>query len=512
MSRHALVLGTLIGASLLLAPPARGQVTLYFNAPGDTAHAAAPGGEARIQVRAKNPYWTGAYSSGHPYITYASATFVYDPAKIQILGVDATNTNLYNVLSASAGSGTYTVAASGSAGGTDQLLYYLRVKLQPGVTDGTYLWIKGDSAEVYGYYGSPQYMPANALGSIGQFCHATQIWGDVSGDGQVDSRDALITLSAAVGLPNTGSFNLALGDVDGDGLTNSRDALLMLSYAIGIDVGTSRVGNGIADACPGVTAPGDSVVFFRNDYPGLAYLGGTSIAPTAIPGATNSASSGMPQLAHDGRSVVYMCNGHQICRVDADTGGVVQLTSDTIGYTNFRPTWSPGGDSIAWIQTTGVSSTIYKMAANGAGRTAVGGTGAIVIRWSPDGSKLAYTNGSLHVMNTDGTNDVTVSIGVSGSPVTVMWYPAGDSLAFTMSGDNRLWGVPVGGGTATVLESFAGAINPGMDLGSAGHIFSLDRQDGSKPSVWVVRGRLGPIFRVTSPAVGDQSPAWRRNP
>ena len=503
MRRRALLLAALLGAAL--ASPARAQVTFYFNAPGDTASGALPGAEARIQVRAKNAYWTGSYY-GFYDIVYAGATFVYDPAKIQVLGVDSSGS--LTPVAVTAGPGTLTVRAAGYASTTDQLLFSLRVKLLPDVTDGTYLWIRGDSAQVWGYYSG--YASTAALGSIGQVCHASQIWGDVDENRVVDSRDALITLSAAVGLPNTGGFTLAQGDVDGDGLANSRDALIMLSYSIGLDVSSSRVADGIVDACPGLTAPGDSVVFFRNDYPGLAYLGGSSIAPAPIPDATNAVVSGMPQLAHDGRSVVYMCNTHQVCRVDAVSGGVVQLTSDTTNYVNFRPTWNPGGDSIAWIQSYGGSNSIFKMAASGGSRFALSGTGAYVVKWSPDGTKLAYANGSLHVVNTDGTNDVTVA--VSGGIATVLWYPAGDSLAFTVSGDNRLYGVAVGGGATTVLEDFAGTVDPGADLGANGHIFSLDRGDGSPPGIWVVRGRLGPIYRVTSPTAGDQSPAWRRNP
>jgi hypothetical protein len=506
MRQNTLFLAALIGAPLLVAPPARAQgpVVFYLGQQGDTAAGAVPGAEADIAVRAINPWFSYAYY--YNSVASAKVTFVFDTTKVQLLGVQSLGTGLYTINSAVSGPGTLTVNASGYAYGSDAELYALRVKLISGVTDGSYIWIKSDSAALCYYncgsYGT-YYKPA--VSAIGQVCHATEVWGDVDGNFQVDSRDALITLSAAVGLPVNG-FDLPQGDVDGDGLTNSRDALIMLSYAIALPVSSVRVGAGIPDACPGLTAPGDSVVFQRSDYPGLAYLGGTSLTPAAIPGATNTFGPGVPQLAHDGRSVVYACLTGQICRVDADTGGVVQLTSDVLP--DFRPTWSPGGDSIAYIQ----SGTIRKMKADGSGQVSVGGTGAIVVKWSPDGTKLAYTNGSLHVVNTDGTNDVTVATGVSGSVVTVLWYPAGDSLAFEMGGDPRLWAVPVGGGSATVLEGFAGAVDPGSDLGPAGRIFSLDRQDGSPPSIWVVRGRSGPVFRVTRPAVADHTPAWRRNP
>jgi hypothetical protein len=49
-------------------------------------------------------------------------------------------------------------------------------------------------------------------------------------------------LSAVVGLAlDSATFTLALGDVDGDGLLNSRDALITLSYAVGLAIPGQRV-------------------------------------------------------------------------------------------------------------------------------------------------------------------------------------------------------------------------------------------------------------------------------
>ncbi|HXV85518.1 MAG TPA: dockerin type I domain-containing protein, partial [Gemmatimonadales bacterium] len=67
----------------------------------------------------------------------------------------------------------------------------------------------------------------------GGFCPAMGRWGDLDGDRQANSRDALAILSNLVNLPAPPGFNVTLGDVDGDGLTNSRDALIVLSYSVG---------------------------------------------------------------------------------------------------------------------------------------------------------------------------------------------------------------------------------------------------------------------------------------
>jgi phosphodiesterase/alkaline phosphatase D-like protein len=76
--------------------------------------------------------------------------------------------------------------------------------------------------------------------------------GDVNGDGLVNSTDALIILSADVGM-NTPQFcPMNCGDATGDALVNSTDALVILSYDVGMSV-PFAVGTG---PCPSaVTQP-----------------------------------------------------------------------------------------------------------------------------------------------------------------------------------------------------------------------------------------------------------------
>ena len=75
----------------------------------------------------------------------------------------------------------------------------------------------------------------------GTYCPALGRWGDLDGDGQANSRDALAILSAIVGLTIDSTFTLSLGDVDGDAQVNSRDALITLSHAVGLAVPGQRV-------------------------------------------------------------------------------------------------------------------------------------------------------------------------------------------------------------------------------------------------------------------------------
>lgn len=82
----------------------------------------------------------------------------------------------------------------------------------------------------------------------GYFCPARGVFGDVDKDANINSRDALIALSNAVGL-DVSAFDVSLGDVDGNGVTNARDALIILSSAVGLPVSAFRVGRLAGGAC-----------------------------------------------------------------------------------------------------------------------------------------------------------------------------------------------------------------------------------------------------------------------
>jgi hypothetical protein len=62
------------------------------------------------------------------------------------------------------------------------------------------------------------------------------ILGDVNGDDNANSTDALIALSCDVGINVSPFCPMNCGDANGDGLVNSTDALIILSYDVGISV------------------------------------------------------------------------------------------------------------------------------------------------------------------------------------------------------------------------------------------------------------------------------------
>jgi hypothetical protein len=79
-------------------------------------------------------------------------------------------------------------------------------------------------------------------------CVSTGLWGNVTNDSLVNSADALVILTNAVGLPIT-PYTTVNGDVDGDGQVSTRDALIVLTYAVELPVNGFRVGGMNPGAC-----------------------------------------------------------------------------------------------------------------------------------------------------------------------------------------------------------------------------------------------------------------------
>ena len=56
--------------------------------------------------------------------------------------------------------------------------------------------------------------------------------GDLSGDGEITSEDALLMLRAAIGLDELDDKSAVIADVDGDKVVTAADALYTLRYSL----------------------------------------------------------------------------------------------------------------------------------------------------------------------------------------------------------------------------------------------------------------------------------------
>ena len=489
------------GVALVLAAAPReawGQMSVAFHAAADTALGVVPGDTAEVPLRF-NSYYD---------MNRGQFTIHFDPTKLDIVGVIPDQLSTLTVTPV--GPGVVRVHGSGYAYAGAFTLFRLQVVLISGVTDGGYLWASPDTVNLVSY-GDQAFLYASG---IGQVCHAIGRWGDVDANGRIDSRDALITLTAAVGLP-VGGFSTAMGDVDADGLVGSRDALMMLSQSIGLTIYTSnRVGVTIIDACPGLSPPGEDLVFVGDTGvtgpQALRRLVATSTTPVTVP--LPAGPVGEPRLAANGTSVVYSCydgSGPQICRAETDGTGFLQLTSG--GPYARNADWSPNGLEVAY--TAQVPGSIRRVNADGTGDSSVASafTGQNpYVAWSRTGTQLAYsTSSGLFVVDRYGVGG---SIGISPayiSPFDVQrWSPAGDSIAFTTGYSEGIWAVPAVGGTAVGQVRLAD-MGTLFDWGPQGFVFSCGSNAPGFAGLWLMTSG-GQLRRLTRGS--DHSPAFRRNP
>ncbi|TMK89750.1 MAG: hypothetical protein E6G43_08980 [Actinobacteria bacterium] len=133
---------------------------------------------------------------------------------------------------------------------------------------------------------------------------------------------------------------------------------------------------------------------------------------------------------------------------------------------------SPAGRQIVFVADQNGSPQIGTIGVDGSGSRFITQVASVSIAqgvfrgpltpvWSPDGSRIAFSNGHIYVMNADGTGltQLTSGLGVDQWP---SWSPDGSTIAYSNSGSSPLddnassatqeiWTVPANGGTPTRL-------------------------------------------------------------
>lgn len=492
--------------AVMAAAPASAQVRFIIGAPADSAVGLRPNTATLVPVFVE--------PSGFN-VQRVRLTFVYDPTKMEIEAVAVQCcSGLYQTVDTSRSPGRFSFGGSGfiSTFGQQRALD-LRVRLLTGVTDGTFLMTQVDTLSLQ-FFGNA---PDRGLSFPGQMCHATDIFGDVDANFRVDSRDALITLSAAVGLPVTG-FNLSQGDVDADSLVNSRDALMMLSYSIGAFTPANRVASGIPDVCPPLTPLADRIVWIRQGatQDSLFTLAPGSTVPAYVPNTSDVTGEVLsPRLASNGTRIAYECRPAatftipRICLIDTDGQNLADITPGGTGTFAERPDWSPGDTVLTTIQ----SSFLHRMDPTGANDQFISNPSFSIrggAAWSRDAQRIVYSDGSffnLRLINPDGTGDTPIAIG-PGDAYVPRWNPAGDTVAFTRTSFGGIWAATPAGSVMGRLTNIAVPLFDEYDWTPEGLLFGIDRP--GLRGLWLLPNGGGVIRRVTRGR--DMQPASRRNP
>ncbi len=198
----------------------------------------------------------------------------------------------------------------------------------------------------------------------------------------------------------------------------------------------------------------------------LAFVSGGQIW-TASNGVVQPITSvtgdpGSPTFSHNGQiaftALDPVSHKRQIYTCNYDGSGLSQLTSNATDHINIA--WSPNNSKIAFSDT----SNLYTVTSNGATQTLVSGagTGAMMPTWSPDSSKIAYcfpTGGTpqIFIINASGGSPVQIT-NQSSAVLYPSWSPDGSKIAYTLQS------LPVGvyvtdamqnGNTIQVDKSFA---------------------------------------------------------
>jgi len=152
-------------------------------------------------------------------------------------------------------------------------------------------------------------------------------------------------------------------------------------------------------------------------------------------------------ISPDGSKLTFVgTHAYDIFVVNVDGTGVTQLTANA--QYDDSPSWSPDGNSIAFVSNRTGKFKLYKMRSDGTVQSEIGTYDDVETyqpQWSPDGTKIAFTrygnflganNAELFIINNDGTNLVNISQNNNDDWYPV-WSPDGSSIIFMSQRDSN---------------------------------------------------------------------------
>lgn len=213
-------------------------------------------------------------------------------------------------------------------------------------------------------------------------------------------------------------------------------------------------------------------------------------------------------ISADGSSTAFLADHDSVFDAFATRIGTGQFTNLTRG--RFAQLWNedvrnvgfaPGGD--AWIRVADLNSPASVRlisSAGGAARPFL--KTAVMVAWSPDGSRLAYhetTPGDpIFVANADGTGARRIFIGSSGQHSHhLTWSPDGRFIYFSHGlppDEMDIWRLPAGGGALERITSQNSRVGYPVLIDEKTLLYTATADDGTGP--WLYMMELGDRFPI----------------
>ena len=212
---------------------------------------------------------------------------------------------------------------------------------------------------------------------------------------------------------------------------------------------------------------------------------------------------------------IYVLNGIELNAIDPGKDEK-RLTANP-GH-DFRPSWSPEGDVIAFTSSRDMNHEIYVMDTKGVGQQNLTDNPAndLYPSWSPDGSRITFTSdrdGNYEIYRMDVTDFNGSSqknlINSSSLDYYPSWSPDGSRIAFSSErdGNREIYLMDINGDNQTRLtDNLSTDYDPSWSPDNKWIAFVSDR-DGNW-EIYKIRDDGTGLTNLTNNPAVDQSPDW----
>ena len=246
----------------------------------------------------------------------------WDPSVLQFVGGVNGDFGSIQVNEDETGTGILRLSGANPAGASGHVVIGW-ARMRPLIAGNSILQLQVDELYAAGVF--TDLLPSVVVPSK-TYCPALGRAGDLNRDDAVAALDAQITLMAAVGLDLPAGTQAAVGDLDGNGETNTRDALIILSRVVGLDVTPFEFLRVVPGACAQqaffqmALAPGDQAVVAGQTINYFPRATDGSTRPVSLPGLLWSSSNETVATVDGAGEVTTLTPGTAVITV-TETGG-----------------------------------------------------------------------------------------------------------------------------------------------------------------------------------------------